>query len=311
VASSFAGPCQFSPPVDDHPLGREGIRGILAAYPDIEVVGQASDGIHGVDVVRRLRPDLVLMDLRMPGGDRVTATREIVFAGLSRVVVLTTYETDQDILRAVEAGATGYLLKDIAPDELAHAVRAAARGETVLAPSAQDALLHRVQRPRPRRPLSRHGRSPYSRSPPRGAPTPRSARRCSQVRLTVDGIPLINNAIDAAKFRFQSPAFTITFAPNNDLGFPAGTYNDAYADGYWLMLDALSAGQHTLHFGGTSTFYAYDGGQIAVFSVDTTVRLNVVPGGGPNNVPLPAAVFLAPLGVGPALAMRRKVCRWR
>ncbi len=134
--------------VDDHPLVREGIRGMLAAYPDIEVVGQASDGVAGVDLVRRLRPDLVLMDLRMPGGDGVTATGEIVAAGLSRVVVLTTYETDQDILRAVEAGATGYLLKDIAPDELARAVRAAARGETVLAPSAQGALLHRVQQPK-------------------------------------------------------------------------------------------------------------------------------------------------------------------
>ena len=133
--------------VDDHPLVREGIRGMLAAYPDIEVVGQAADGVDGVDVVRALRPDLVLMDLRMPGGDGVTATREIVAAGLAKVVVLTTYETDQDILRAVEAGATGYLLKDIAPDELARAVRAAARGETVLAPSAQGALLHRVQQP--------------------------------------------------------------------------------------------------------------------------------------------------------------------
>jgi len=134
--------------VDDHPLVREGIRGMLAAYPDIEVVGQAADGGRGLDIVRELRPDLVLMDLRMPGGDGVTATREIVSAGLSRVVVLTTYETDEDILRAVEAGATGYLLKDITPDELARAVRAAARGETVLAPSAQGALLHRVQRPR-------------------------------------------------------------------------------------------------------------------------------------------------------------------
>jgi DNA-binding NarL/FixJ family response regulator len=134
--------------VDDHPLVREGIRGMVAAYPDIEVVGQAADGGRGLDIVRELRPDLVLMDLRMPGGDGVTATREIVSAGLSRVVVLTTYETDEDILRAVEAGATGYLLKDITPDELARAVRAAARGETVLAPSAQGALLHRVQRPR-------------------------------------------------------------------------------------------------------------------------------------------------------------------
>lgn len=133
--------------VDDHPLVREGIRGMLGAYPDIEVVGQAASGPEGVTAARTLRPDLVLMDLRMPGGDGVTATREIVGAGLSRVVALTTYETDQDILRAVEAGATGYLLKDITPDELARAVRAAARGETVLAPSAQGALLQRIQQP--------------------------------------------------------------------------------------------------------------------------------------------------------------------
>lgn len=133
--------------VDDHPLVREGIRGMLAAYPDIEVVGQAGSGPDGVATARALRPDLTLMDLRMPGGDGVAATREIVGAGLSRVVVLTTYETDQDILRAVEAGATGYLLKDITPEDLARAVRAAARGETVLAPSAQGALLHRVQQP--------------------------------------------------------------------------------------------------------------------------------------------------------------------
>lgn len=133
--------------VDDHPLVREGIRGMLAAFPDIEVVGQAASGPEGVQLVRSLRPDLVLMDLRMPGGDGVAATREIVAAGLARVVVLTTYETDQDILRAVEAGATGYLLKDVEPDELARAVRAAADGQTVLAPSAQGALLHRVQQP--------------------------------------------------------------------------------------------------------------------------------------------------------------------
>lgn len=138
--------------VDDHPLVREGIRAMLAAYPDIDVVGQAASGPDGVAAAARLRPDLVLMDLRMPGGDGVEATREIVASQASRVVVLTTYETDQDILPAIEAGASGYLLKDIDPDNLARAIRAACRGETVLSPSAQTALLTRVQRPGSERP---------------------------------------------------------------------------------------------------------------------------------------------------------------
>jgi DNA-binding NarL/FixJ family response regulator len=138
--------------VDDHPLVREGIRGMLAAYPDIEVVGEGSSGPEGVALATSLRPDLVLMDLRMPAGDGVAATRDIVASAASRVVVLTTYETDQDILRAIEAGATGYLLKDIAPDDLARSVRAAARGETVLAPSAQGVLLSRLQSPVATRP---------------------------------------------------------------------------------------------------------------------------------------------------------------
>jgi DNA-binding NarL/FixJ family response regulator len=131
---------------DDHPVVREGIRGMLQGYDDIEVVGQAGSGPEAVALVAALAPDLVLMDLRMPGGDGVDATRAIVAAHpATRVVVLTTYETDQDILRAIEAGASGYLLKDIAPAELARSVRAAAAGETVLATSAQTALLGRVQ----------------------------------------------------------------------------------------------------------------------------------------------------------------------
>lgn len=131
---------------DDHPMVREGIRGMLAAYDDIEVVGQASSGPDAVTLVAALAPALVLMDLRMPGGDGVAATRAIASAHpATRVVVLTTYETDADILRAIEAGAAGYLLKDIAPDELARSIRAAARGETVLASSAASALLGRVQ----------------------------------------------------------------------------------------------------------------------------------------------------------------------
>jgi DNA-binding NarL/FixJ family response regulator len=134
--------------VDDHPLVREGIRGMLAADPEIEVVGEASNGPDGVELARRLRPDLVLMDLRMPGGDGVSATHAITReGGTTRVVVLTTYETDQDILTAIEAGASGYLLKDIEPGALARAIHAAAHGETVLATTAQTALLSRVQRP--------------------------------------------------------------------------------------------------------------------------------------------------------------------
>lgn len=131
---------------DDHPVVREGIRGMLQGYDDIEVVGQAGSGPEAVSLVAALHPDLVLMDLRMPGGDGVEATRAIAAAHpTTRVVVLTTYETDQDILRAIEAGASGYLLKDIAPAELARSVRAAAAGETVLATSAATALLGRVQ----------------------------------------------------------------------------------------------------------------------------------------------------------------------
>ncbi|MEJ3403842.1 response regulator transcription factor [Rathayibacter sp. YIM 133350] len=133
--------------VDDHPMVREGIRGMLGGYDDIVVVGQAASGPEAVRLAAELRPDLVLMDLRMPGGDGVEATGAIVSAGTSRVVVLTTYESDHDILRAIEAGASGYLLKDIAPDELARSIRSASRGETVLAGSAATVLLTRVQTP--------------------------------------------------------------------------------------------------------------------------------------------------------------------
>jgi DNA-binding NarL/FixJ family response regulator len=113
---------------DDHPVVRAGLRGMLAAEPGIEVAGEAGSGPEAVALSRAGHFDVILMDLRMPGGDGVTATRQILAADPgARVLVLTTYETDADILRAVEAGATGYLLKDAAPAELASAVRAAAR----------------------------------------------------------------------------------------------------------------------------------------------------------------------------------------
>ena len=127
---------------DDHPVVREGLRGMLAAEPDIEVVGEASSGPEAVALAERLRPDVVLMDLRMPGGDGVEATRRL--AGTT-VVVLTTYDSDADILRAVEAGAAGYLLKDTPRAVLADNVRAAARGETVLASTVADRLLGRIR----------------------------------------------------------------------------------------------------------------------------------------------------------------------
>jgi DNA-binding NarL/FixJ family response regulator len=131
--------------VDDHPVVRSGLAGLLASEPDIEVVGEAGDGETGVALALDLRPDLVLMDLRMPLLDGADATARITTAGGPRVLVLTTYDTDGDILRAVEAGATGYLLKDTPREQLVAAVRAAARGETVLAPPLAAKLMRRVR----------------------------------------------------------------------------------------------------------------------------------------------------------------------
>ncbi len=131
--------------VDDHPVVRSGLAGLLGGESDIEVVGEAGDGAEGVARAAELRPDLVLMDLRMPVMDGAAATAAITSAGTSRVLVLTTYDTDTDILRAVEAGATGYLLKDTPREQLVDAVRAAARGETVLAPPLAAKLMRQVR----------------------------------------------------------------------------------------------------------------------------------------------------------------------
>ena len=132
---------------DDHPVVREGLRAMQDAEPDLHVVGEAASGEDAVRLAAEHRPDVVLMDLRMPGGDGVTATGRITAAGHARVLVVTTYDTDADILRAVEAGATGYLLKDTPRADLADAVRSAARGETVLAPPVAAKLVTRVRGP--------------------------------------------------------------------------------------------------------------------------------------------------------------------
>ena len=134
--------------VDDHPVVREGLRGMLESEPDLTVVAEAGSGEEAVAQARVTETDVILMDLRMRGLDGVGATERILAGDPhARVVVLTTYETDADILRAVEAGASGYLLKDASRTELANAVRAAARGETVLAPSVAGRLVNQVRRP--------------------------------------------------------------------------------------------------------------------------------------------------------------------
>lgn len=134
--------------VDDHPVVRDGIAGMLEGDPHFEVVGQAINGHEGVERAAALRPDVVLMDLRMPVMDGVAAITAINERGLdARVLVLTTYDSDRDVLPALEAGATGYLLKDAPRTELVAAVAAAARGESVLAPPVAARLLSSMRQP--------------------------------------------------------------------------------------------------------------------------------------------------------------------
>ena len=141
---------------DDHPVVRDGLRGIFEASGEFEVAGEAANGREAVDRAAALRPDVVLMDLRMPELDGVSAIRALAERGVdARVLVLTTYDTDTDVVPAIEAGATGYLLKDSPPEELLRGVRAAARGEAVLSPSVATRLLGQVRQPaRDREPLS-------------------------------------------------------------------------------------------------------------------------------------------------------------
>ena len=134
--------------VDDHPVVRDGLSGIFSADPDFEVIGEAANGADAVRRARALKPDVILMDLRMPELDGVGAIRALAAEGvLSRVLVLTTYDSDADVRPAIEAGATGYLLKDAPREELLRAVRAAVRGESVLSPAVASRPMARVRAP--------------------------------------------------------------------------------------------------------------------------------------------------------------------
>jgi len=134
--------------VDDHPVVRDGLRGMFSADPRFEVLGEASDGAEAIAAGERFQPDVILMDLRMPRADGATAIKELAERGVpARVLVLTTYDTDSDVLPAIQAGATGYLLKDAPREELFRAVEAAARGQAVLAPAVATRLMGQVRQP--------------------------------------------------------------------------------------------------------------------------------------------------------------------
>ncbi|MCZ4516315.1 response regulator transcription factor [Streptomyces sp. ActVer] len=135
--------------VDDHPVVRDGLRGMFESAPGFRVLGEASNGVEAAEKAAALDPDVILMDLRMPGGGGVEAITHLTRAGARvKVLVLTTYDTDSDTIPAIEAGATGYLLKDAPRDELFTAVRAAAQGRTVLSPAVASRLVSAVRTPR-------------------------------------------------------------------------------------------------------------------------------------------------------------------
>ncbi|MGY0018792.1 response regulator [Streptomyces sp. cg35] len=134
--------------VDDHPVVRDGLRGMFDSAAGFQVLGEAANGVEAVARVAELDPDVVLMDLRMPGGGGVDAIRELTRRrARAHVLVLTTYDTDSDTLPAIEAGATGYLLKDAPREELFTAVRGAAEGRSVLSPAVASRLVTAVRTP--------------------------------------------------------------------------------------------------------------------------------------------------------------------
>jgi len=133
---------------DDQPLVRSGFRMVIEERPDLELVGEASDGAQAIELTRELDPDVVLMDVRMPNLDGVEATRRLVESGMrARVLVLTTFDLDEYVYAAIRAGASGFLLKDVEPAELVDAIRVVAAGNSLFGPAATERLLTRFAEP--------------------------------------------------------------------------------------------------------------------------------------------------------------------
>jgi NarL family two-component system response regulator LiaR len=161
--------------VDDHAVVRKGLAALLEREPGIEVVGEAEDGTRAVRMVERLRPDVILMDLEMPGTNGIEATRQITEQHTdAKIVVLTSHAAEEDVFPALKAGALGYLLKHSAPDDVLNAIRQAQRGETVLHPSIARMVLHELHRPpQPKQPAT---------------PDPLSERELEVLRLLARGM---------------------------------------------------------------------------------------------------------------------------
>jgi DNA-binding NarL/FixJ family response regulator len=138
---------------DDHPVVREGLAAILETQPDMDLLGEAADGVEAVALAKQMQPDVVLMDLQMPNMDGVEAIRQIkALAPTTEIVVLTTYDSDEHIFRGIEAGARGYLLKGARKDEVMSAIRAASRGEALLPPVVAGKLVERFTQMAQRQP---------------------------------------------------------------------------------------------------------------------------------------------------------------
>ncbi len=199
---------------DDQALLRAGFRMLLESAPDMAVIGEAHNGGHAVALAREHRPDVVLMDLRMPEVDGLTATRRITAdpeLASVRVVVLTTFDDDESVFAALRAGASGFLVKDLEPDELLQAVRVVARGDALLAPSVTRALIGAftaagpatARAPGPARPVRTACAGPASpaspRSPRRSPPSPNASARLSA--WSRPGCPTTRSPISSSSAR--------------------------------------------------------------------------------------------------------------